>query len=505
MTRLGKRTALATAAAAVWGLAAGSCLAGPVELTIVHFNDLDRMEEKRGRGGIARLAAVIKAERARGTKVLVTCGGDVISPSLLSGIDKGAHMIELLNGLGLDAMALGNHEFDFGPDVARRRIAEARFPVLSANAREPGGGLVAGAKASVMVAAGRFKIGIFGLTTASTATKASPGDVYFLPAAEVAAEQARALRAAGADLVVALAHANVEEDAALLARGDVDILLSGDDHLLRVDHGGRTLFAESGAQAEWVTAIDLRLDEVVREGRERFVWSPAMRVIDTARVDPDPAAAAAVRAHLDKLSRELDVAIGATATALDSRRRTVRTGEAAIGNLFTDAMRAATGADIAITNGGGIRGDREYAPGTRLTRRHVLAELPFGNKTVVIEVAGRDVIAAIEHGLGGIEKLSGRFPHVSGVSVVYDPRRPAGGRVVEVRRGGAPLDPAATYALATDEFTGRGGDGYAMFADKKRVVDAAAGALFATQVIRYLADRGTVAPRIEGRLRRAAP
>lgn len=485
------------AAASIAALAPGAGLGAPVKLTIVHFSDLDRMEEKSGRGGVARLASVIAAERRRGGNVLVTFAGDAISPSLLSGLDRGAHMIALLNRLGLTAMTLGNHEFDFGPEVAQRRIAEASFPVLGANHRDADGEIIDGAKASIMVAAGRFKIGIFGLTTTGTAVKSSPGSVVFRPAVEVAAEQARELRAAGADLVVALAHTDSGEDAALLAKGDVDLLLSGDDHVLRVEYDGRAAFAESGAQADRITVIDLELDEVERPEGKRFVWSPAFRVIDSARVEPDPAVAAAVQGYLDRLSGELDAVVGRTTTALDSRRTTVRGREAAIGNLFADAMRAATQADIAIVNGGGIRGDRTYPPGTALTRRDILGELPFGDKTVVIEVTGSDVIAALENGLSG----GGRFPHFSGLRVVYDPNRPPGRRVVEAAHGGEEIRSDATYVLATNDFMARGGDGYGMFANGKRRVDARAGALLTVQVMRYIADRGSVGPRVDGRLR----
>ena len=493
------RSALAAAALAA---AAATASAAPTTLTIVHFNDLDRMEERNGRGGIARLAAVIAAERARAGPLLVTFAGDSISPSLLSAFDKGAHAIDLLNRLGLDAMALGNHEFDFGPAVARQRIAEATFPVLAANVREADGGIIGGARASIMVEAGGFTVGLFGLTTAGTAVKSSPGDVTFRPVTEVAAEQARALRAAGADLVIALAHTDAGEDAALLAQGAVDLLLSGDDHLLRVDYDGRVLFAESGEQADRVTVIDLALSGNGRgSAPSSFAWSPAFRVIDTARVAPDQTMAAAVEAHLARLSREMDVEIGRTLTALNSRRAAVRGGEAAIGNLVADAMRWATGADIALTNGGGIRGNRVYPPGSRLTRRDLRRELPFGNRTVVLEATGRAVIAALEHGLGAVEKRAGRFPHISGLRVRYAPARPAGHRVLTATLDGTPLDPDGTYTLATNEFLARGGDGYAMLARAHRLVDANAGTLAAVQAIRYVAARGTIAPAIDARLR----
>ena len=400
----------AAIALAAWSLGAAAGFAAPVELTIVHFNDLDRMEERGGQGGIARLAAVIGAERARAEHVLVTFAGDAISPSLLSGFDRGAHMIDLLNRLDLTAMAIGNHEYDFGPEIARQRFAEAAFPILGANNIDADGHVIDGARESILRSAGRFRVGIFGLTTLGTAVKSSPGEVTFRPVEAVAAEQAGALRAAGADLIIALAHTDVTEDRALIAQGAVDLLLSGDDHLLRIDYSGDVLFAESGEQADWVTVIDLVLDQ--EEGRDgpQFAWSPSFRIVNTARVEPDAEMAAAVQGYLDRLAGDLDVVIGTTATELDSRRQTVRSGEAAIGNLFTDAVRAATGADVALTNGGGIRGDRLYEPGAMLTRRDIVTELPFGNYTVVLQVTGRDLIAALENGLGGIEDGAGRFP-----------------------------------------------------------------------------------------------
>ena len=214
-------------------------------MTIVHFNDLDRMEESGGQGGVARLAAVIKSERANSDNVLVTFAGDTISPSLMSGFDKGAHMIELLNRLDLTAMAIGNHEYDFGPEVAKQRFAEANFPILGANSIDTDGEIIDGAMASIMVDVGPFKVGIFGLTTLGTSVKSSPGGVTFRSVEEVAAEQSATLREAGANLVIALAHTDVSEDEALLEQGVVDMLLSGDDHMLRVDFDGDVLFVEA--------------------------------------------------------------------------------------------------------------------------------------------------------------------------------------------------------------------------------------------------------------------
>ena len=494
------RTGAAAALAAV--LAAGPVQADPVVLTIVHVNDLDRLDGSGDRGGVARLAGVIEEVRASAPHVLVTHGGDTISPSLLSSFDKGAHMIDLFNRVGLDAMVLGNHEFDFTPAVTAARIAEAEFPVLSSNAVEPDGTLVDGVAENLLVEVGPYKVGLFGLTTAATPMISSSDPVTFRPATEVAAEQAAKLRDAGADLVVALAHTGHHEDEALMRQGVVDLLLSGHDHDMKVEIGDGTTFVESGAQAEFVTVVEIAMDTTEGRNGPRFVWEPSVRIVNTVSVAPDSELQAAVDAYLARFENELDVEIGSTAVELDSRRSVVRSRESAIANLFADAMRTATGADVALTNGGGIRADRVYAPGTTLLRRDIQSELPFGNKTILLEVTGADLRAALENGVGGVEAGAGRFPHVSGMAFRFDASKPPGYRVDEVTVGGEPLDPARTYRLATNDFLGRGGDGYDMFAGAPRLIDAAAGKLMAAQVIEAIAAAGEIAPRVEGRIER---
>ena len=478
----------------------GPSAGSPAEVTIIHFNDADRMGEKSGRGGVARLAGLINQERSMGGNVIVTFGGDTISPSLLSGLDQGAHMIDLFNMLDLTAMVLGNHEFDFGPEILVQRVAEAEFPILSANSVDPDGNLVEGVLPSIMVDAGDYQIGIFGLTTVGTAVKSSPGNITFLDPAEVAAEQSSLLREAGADVVIALAHTDLEEDAALIEQQASDMLLSGDDHILRTDYMDDFLYAESSSQADWVTIINLTLDEVESRGEMKFVWSADYRVIDTSKVEPDAAVMAAVDGYEQTLSDELDFELGTTDTALDSRRSTIRVTEAAIANLFADAIREATGADVGIMNGGGIRADREYEPGTVLTRRDIQSELPFGNKTVLLEISGQELLEVLENGYSEIEKGAGRFPHVSGITVKYDPAQPPGSRVLEVTHKGAPLDPNASLTLAINDYVAGGGDGYHMLVDNPRIIDKYAAVLMTVQVFEYISSRGSVSPVVEGRM-----
>src|SRR5437867_979951 len=409
-------------------------------VTFVLVNDIYQMGDQvtpdgRRRGGFARLAAVVKAERAKGGNVILAHGGDTLSPSLMSGIDKGAHIIALTNLVAPDIFAPGNHEFDFGKAIFLQRMAEAKFPLYAANLRGPDGALLPKFKDRAIMTRDGVRIGLTGATYDDSPRASSPQDLRFAPTVATIKEQAETLRREGADFVVAVVHADRRQDYDIMATRAVDLLLSGHNHDLFIEYDGRSAVVESSYDALYVTAIDVAIDVKVVEGRRVTTWWPQFRVIDTADVTPDPQLAAAVAVYEREMNRDMDTPLGTTAVALDSRTATVRAREAAIGNIIADAMRAAAHADVAIINGGGIRGGKLYAPGTRMTRRDVLVELPFGNRVVTVDVSGRALKAAVENGLSLLPNAAGRFPQVSGLSVEADLRRPPGSRITAIKVG----------------------------------------------------------------------
>jgi 2',3'-cyclic-nucleotide 2'-phosphodiesterase (5'-nucleotidase family) len=313
--------------------------------------------------------------------------------------------------------------------------------------------------------------------------------------------EAEALRRDGADFVVAVMHAERSHGTELVATRAADLVLTGHNHDLFIDFDGRTVMAESSYDAHYVVLIDVTIDVKAEDGRRAVAWWPQFRVIDTATVTPDPEVAAVVASFEQELSREMDVPLGTTAVELDSRAATVRTREAAIGNLIADAMRDKTGAVAAIMNGGGIRGGKVYPPGTTLTRRDILAELAFGNRVVTIDVKGRALREGLENGVSRVEHAAGRFPQVSGMTIEYDPRRPPRRRIISVKIGGKPLDPNRTYRIATNDFLARGGDGYASFASAPQLIPADDAPLLANDAMVYVRKLGTVQTRVEGRVR----
>jgi 5'-nucleotidase/UDP-sugar diphosphatase len=468
--------------------------------TLLLVNDIYKMGDDKGRGGFAKLAAVVKAERARGVPMLFCHAGDTFSPSLMSGFDQGAHIVELTNMIRPDIFVPGNHEFDFGKEVYFKHMAASRFPYFAANMRRADGSPIPGMKDSALFDLGPVKIGVVGLALAATANMSQSGDLKFLPELESLRIEAEALRRQGADMLVAVTHTDRDGDYAIVRSGLVDVLLTGHDHDLAIAYDGRTVMVESNEEGNFVTAIDV-LATVTGDGSARKVaWSPAFRVHDSMTVDPDPEVLAVVRRYEGELSTELDVEIGATGTALDSRSTVVGTQEAAIGNLIADAIRASTGADVAIVNGGGIRANRNYAPGTVLTRRDILSEMPFGNTTVMIELTGADLKTALENGFSQVEHPAGRFPQISGMNVVVDRGNPPGWRVTAVTIAGQPLHEARRYRVATNNFMLRGGDGYSVFTPAKRLIGETDGKLMAGEVMAHIRKLGTVATKPEGRI-----
>jgi 2',3'-cyclic-nucleotide 2'-phosphodiesterase (5'-nucleotidase family) len=495
--KIGLRSALLATALA---FSAYPALAETVTIRFVQTNDIDRMEADDERGGFAKLAAVVEAQRAEGPTFLVH-SGDSISPSLLSGIDKGAHVIDILNQMDVTVMTPGNHEFDFGADVFRTRIGEATFPIITSNVREPDGSQPANTTDTHIEEVDGVKVGFYGMTTFETPEVSSPGDITFANEIETARAKQAELKEAGADFVVAVIHSAFDEDMELAREGLADLILTGHDEHLLVFYNGRTAMTESESQGNYVVVTTVTIDKTEEDGKIEVNWTPEFEVVDTIGVEPDPEIAAVVQTYVDKLDQELGVEIGTSETALDSRRASVRSQETAIGNLIADAMREAVDADVALTNGGGIRGDREYEAGTAITRRDIFAELPFGNKTVKLELTGAQILEALENGFSQVEEVGGRFPHVSGMTVEVDVTKPAGERVVSVMVGSEPLDEAKTYTLATNDFVARGGDGYSVFEEATHLIDPADAQLMASQVIDYVAEQGTVSPAPEGRIK----
>ena len=477
--------------------------AEPTTITFLHVNDVYEIAPKRGKGGFAPLMTLLQRERAASSHTVATFGGDLFSPSVMSGLTQGAQMVEMMNAIGTDVAVVGNHEYDFGPQVAARNFAASAFPWLGANVLGPDGTPAGGLVATRVMEKGGFKIGFFGVITPETEVLSSPGgDIAFTPVMETARNAIEGLEAQGAELIVALTHLDIAEDRKLAAKvKGIHLILGGHDHVPISFYEGGVAILKAGYDAHYLGIMDLHVEWVERRGKKSLSVLPEWRLVTTAGVAPDPGVQALVDKHNAMLDKELDVVIGKTAVELDSRRSSVRTMETNLGNLIAEAMRRGVGAEVGITNGGGIRGDRTYAAGTELTRKDILTELPFGNATILMELSGADLRAALENGVSQVEDKAGRFPQIAGMTMTYDPKAAAGSRVVEAKVGGVPLDPARIYKVATNDYMAGGGDGYATLRNGNLLIDTSGATLMATMVMNHIEALGTVSPEADGRIR----
>lgn len=476
-----------------------------VNVTILAAGDMDSFDTgvNGPRGGFARLNALAKAEKAANPNMLYLYSGDLISPSLLSGIDKGANTIDLVNLVPFDVAVPGNHEFDFGPNVFQDRAAQSVFPWTAVNIRGADGNPVEGlAHEPVIKEIAGVKIGIVPVATDETPVLATPGDWTWAPTVESALAGADAVIEQGADIVIALVHAAHAQDEAMYDSGKFDLVLSGHDHDYRIHYNDIVGYVETSNDANLLTAIDLTITVTPENGdtKRSVTWRPNFRFIDTASVTPDPDTTTMIGELTSTLDEELNVEIGTTSVAISSKRAVVRGEESAMGNLIADATRAKNGADVSITNGGGIRGDTEYPAGHVFTRKDIFTELPFGNVTTVTEITGADLLAALENGFSQIEAGAGRFPQVSGLTVEVDATKAPGSRVVSVLVNGNALDPAIKYKVATNDYMMAGGDGYTALSNGTVLIDKSAASLMASDVIDYITGMKTVSPAVEGRI-----
>jgi 2',3'-cyclic-nucleotide 2'-phosphodiesterase (5'-nucleotidase family) len=276
------------------------------------------------------------------------------------------------------------------------------------------------------------------------------------------------------------------------------LIVGGHEHDPLERTVGDTLITKAGADGIYVVRVDF---QVTADGR---VLGRHHRFLPITReIAEDPPMAALAQGYADRLTRALEVPIGETRVSLDARNNALRTGETNLGDFVADAMRIRLQADVAVMNGGGIRSNR-IVPVGRLTKKDVQSFLPFLNVLVKIEVTGELLLSVLERSVSAHPRESGGFLQVSGLTLVFDPSRPAGERVVRVTVGGQPLDPVRRYTLATNSYTAQGGDGYTMLTGARVLVGSEDGPSLSEVVTDAIERARSIAPVADGRIQ-AAP
>ena len=435
-----------------------------LETTDFHGFILPRRGAKgrRAMGGTVALAAWIdrlRGENPEGTILLD--GGDWFQGTMISNLAFGRPVVEQMNRMGYAATAIGNHDFDWGIDTLERRISEMRFTALGANCLDRATGeRAAFARSDTLLVRRGVRVGILGLCLASTATATAPRNVASLRFADDSTTAARlvpGLRARGAQVVLGLGHTPAESapggraqsgDLVRLARGipGVDAWFGGHSHNRVRDEAGGVPLLIAGAHGEVIGVCDLTVDPVAgRVIDHRLALIPVW----TDSLPADSALAGRVREWNSLIAPLAAVEIGRSARALP------REGDPSVGELVTDAMRAAAESDIALANGGGLRAG---LPSGVITRGAIYELMPFDDRIVTAEIPGERLRELFEDVL-----RRGHLPRVSGVRLTCDASRPAMHRVASLTLAdGTPPAPDRLYRVAINDFMAAGGDGFAL-------------------------------------------
>lgn len=488
-----------------------------------HGNRCDVADKAEGKcfGGVARRKTMIDQIRNDSGNVVLLDAGDQFQGTLFYNLYKGAAAQEMMNRLGYDAMAVGNHEFDDGPSTLARFIDGANFPVLSANINASAEPALAGKilPYTILVVDGE-RIGVLGYTTEDTANSSSPGpNVTFNTIEAILPPIIAELDAMGINKIIGLSHAGFDRDCQVASTvSGLDVIVGGHSHtpLSNTDPDA------AGPYPVVVNASDGNPVLVITD----FSWGKNLGRLDVTfnatgvvtnysgnpilldgHVVKDPEIQARVTELAEPLEELKAQVIGSTMVDLNATN--CRFEECTMGDLITDAMLWKTqneGTQIAIVQGGGIRAS---IPAGNVTVGDILTVLPFGNLISTFELSGAEIVDALEHGVSRADNPAnegtGRFPQVSGMRYSWSPTQPVGARIIsaEVRNPNGSyisIDLNATYKVASTGFLRKGGDGYDVFVGARNAYDF--GAVLSDAVQEYITAYSPVAPQIEGRISR---
>ncbi|MGD6942491.1 5'-nucleotidase C-terminal domain-containing protein [Cytobacillus gottheilii] len=501
------------------------------ELSLMHTND-----QHGNAQNAPKLATAVKEFRAANPEALLLDAGDVFSGTLYFNEFEGQADLQFMNYLEYDAMTFGNHEFDLGSsEDGHKALAEfvkaAKFPFVTANVDFSKDslfdGLVEGTVAAdaedgkiynaIIQEVDGEKVGIFGLTTSETAEISSPDQVEFKNYIEEAKASVKELQEQGVNKIIALTHIgyddNIEFDNDLeLAKqvDGIDIIVGGHTHtkleeavVISENKTEPTVIVQANEYNKYLGTLSVNFDS------EGVVTTLDGELVDLGEVAEDAEAVKILKPYKETIDAMQQESIGVeTAVALDGERANVRTVETNLGNLITDGMlKKAQSINpntvIALTNGGGIRASIDQGD---ITLGEILTVMPFGNALGIMQLTGEEIVEALEHSVSQAPEQNGGFLQVSGLKFSYDSSKPAGDRVVSVEVKGtdgnfAELAADQTYAVATNTFTAKGGDGYDVFAKAYADGRVSEPGFVDFQVFTdYLTGFETIEPVTEGRI-----
>ena len=431
------------------------------DIVIMHTNDVhSRVDNNLGYTSVKAWKDYFESN---GNDVLLLDAGDTLHGLPIANLSNGQNIVKIMNEIGYDAMTAGNHDFNYGMNQLINLKNQMNFDFLVANITK--GGVNTFTSSNVYEKEGK-RIGVLGIATPESATKTNPSNVEGYSFNEdklvgMVQAEVNSLKSKGVDYIVALGHLGIDSESSPYMSTEIisqveglDIFIDGHSHnklpngqIVKDKNNEDVLLAQTGNYLESIGKIVIKEDGTISASLINEKKSDTS--VDNMVSD--------MKAEIQPL---LDEVVGYTSVLLDgSRDPGVRTKETNLGNLVSDALKYVSGADVALTNGGGIRTSVDVG---EITYGELNAVLPFGNIVTKIQVTGEQILKALEHGTSSVPGASGGFPQVSGITYEIHSYLNEN-RVQNVKINGEAIDLNKTYTLATNDFTAVGGDGYDMF------------------------------------------
>jgi len=470
-----------------------------INIRLLYVNDFHGFaEEQRSDftgsmvGGASYLAGMIDRLRQDRPSLLLSAG-DMIQGSNWANLFQGKSVIELMNCMGFDAMAVGNHEFDFGVDVLKERMKEASFPFLGANIIG-----LEGVKPFIIKELKGVRIAIIGLATEETPIYTHPDNVrglIFQSPLDTAERYIKDLKDK-VDVIIILSHLGFHNDMVLAQKvGDIDVIVGGHSHT-KIEKPaliGKTIILQAWEHGKVLGVLDLTL----RDGAIKDFNGYLLDIRPTGKTK-NKDVAEIVKKYQKKIRGLVRQRIGETESDLDGVNGVKR--ETNFGDLITDIIRERTQSDVAIINGGSIKMDIGRGA---ITMGQIYNALPFNNYIVAIKMKGKDIIEALRHGTSIKENNQGRFPQVSGIAFSFSRDNTGEATIREATLKGKPIEAEREYIVATIDFLMAGGDGYKVFGghiNSHNVVYQEPGKWVRDLVVDYLKTKKKINPVVDGRI-----
>ena len=470
---------------------------------LLYFSSYAEILQSDDAVGLANLAGLLRQEREHNINTFFIHGGAAFGPSVFGAMDNGAHMVDILNEITPDVMAVGKREFSYGYDNFILNALSANFPLVTSNLIDRSTDAPIDATyANFMLESSDLAIGVIALTSSNSIAEYGASQAKLLETDVAIRQSAQALREQGAQAIVLLADTDYDDLSAYRLDKQVDVIFYthnfGNPYSL--DAQG-TLLTE-GALDGMVIAVDLWLEA---SGTGEPELTTSAQLIPLENYGADPSVNLLLDDYLERVDRLLGRTITNVSTSFDTFRDNIRSRENAFANLVTDALREYVNADAMVLNAGSIRGNRSYPVGHQINRGDIQRELPFGNKTALLRLKGADIIAALEHGIDCGLRGDGCFTHVSNMTIRFNSSKSKGERIEEARLGGAPIDPNGYYKIAVSDFMASGNDGFTELATAERLYDEGTNRLIWNVVVEHVEKLETLSPQVEGRITNIAP